>query len=201
MKASKVKNQYTSESGRERYLLNKLKFVSIGFITIKFNGNYGVANNGDVASYFTGRILKPNKINSGYFVVNLKNEGKQRNHLVHRLVAKHFLDDKELETVNHIDGNKTNNNVYNLEWATYKGNEQDKRIRINRSGHGTSNPMSSLDDIQVLTLRSLQLENRTKKEKEYLHKQLKDIYGVTQGTIRNVITGRTYKNIPIIFGE
>lgn len=61
---------------------------------------------------------------SGYSYVYLQVEPKPKNCTVHRLVAEAFLPNPEHKpTVNHIDGNKQNNCISNLEWATYSENE------------------------------------------------------------------------------
>lgn len=66
-----------------------------------------------------GKILKEKRHHSGYLMVSLSLNGKVFNRYIHRLVATEFLEKKEGKTtVNHIDGNKHNNNVDNLEWAT-----------------------------------------------------------------------------------
>ena len=60
---------------------------------------------------------------NGYKKVLLTKDGKRTTHLVHRLMAQTFLKNKEnKETVNHIDGNRANNNLINLEWATQSEN-------------------------------------------------------------------------------
>lgn len=87
-----------------------------------FNGKYFVSNLGNVLSlvYRKARILKPQDAN-GYNYVNLA--GKHQK--VHRLVANAFLlnpDNKPL--VHHKDGNKRNNVVSNLDFATYKENTE-----------------------------------------------------------------------------
>ncbi len=57
--------------------------------------------------------------NSGYLIVSLNIRGDQLSRTVHRLVAKAFISNPENKTqVNHLDGNKHNNNVENLEWTT-----------------------------------------------------------------------------------
>lgn len=61
----------------------------------------------------------------GYFIVTLCSNGKRKNKRVHRLLAEAFLPNPEnKELINHIDGNKKNNKLSNLEWATPKENTQ-----------------------------------------------------------------------------
>lgn len=59
----------------------------------------------------------------GYRVVDLKVAGSRKTVRVHRLVMESFVGKPYKEMVNHIDGNKSNNNVENLEWATRSENE------------------------------------------------------------------------------
>ncbi len=68
------------------------------------------------------RILTVNIINSGYAVIQLWKNDKARPFLIHRLVAEYFLESPPKQTVNHKDGNKLNNSVDNLEWASYSEN-------------------------------------------------------------------------------
>lgn len=70
-----------------------------------------------------GRLLKTIKKSIGYRQVTLSKLGGQKIYLVHRLVAQAFLPNpNNLPQVNHIDGNKENNNLENLEWCTHKQN-------------------------------------------------------------------------------
>jgi hypothetical protein len=83
-----------------------------------FNGKYLISNHGNVKSLYINRILKSGN-NKGYQIVNLK--GKM--HYVHRLVALYFLDNIDnKKQVNHLDFNKSNNHVNNLEWCSAKEN-------------------------------------------------------------------------------
>lgn len=83
-----------------------------------------ICNNGSVR-HLRGKILKPMIDVNGYEFVMLAYEGKQKSKFVHRLVAEAYLDrlDPAFE-VNHIDGNKRNNCVSNLEWISHKQNIQ-----------------------------------------------------------------------------
>lgn len=85
----------------------------------KFGGNYAVTNDGRVYSYKTNKFLTllPNKY--GYLKAHLRHEGKEYKVSVHRLVAEAFIENPEGKSeVNHIDEDKTNNTVSNLEWCT-----------------------------------------------------------------------------------
>ena len=71
------------------------------------------------------KILKPKKPKNGYLMVALGRniDGTRRTKLIHRLVAEAFIPNPEGKpTVNHIDENKRNNRVDNLEWCTYAEN-------------------------------------------------------------------------------
>ena len=93
-----------------------------------YEGLYEVSDQGRVRSLnygCTGRIqlLKPAMNTQGYLFVILYKDGKRKECTVHRLVAQAFLTNAEnLPQVNHIDENKQNNCVSNLEWCTCKYN-------------------------------------------------------------------------------
>ena len=82
--------------------------------------NYRVSSEGRVRNKRTGRVLRSAPDSSGYMTVGLSSHGKTHSKNVHRLVAKAFLDKREPEAyqVNHIDGNKHNNTLDNLEWVS-----------------------------------------------------------------------------------
>ena len=96
-----------------------------------YEGMYSVSTPGNVYSIRSGKLLKPNKDHGGYLYVSLFNHCKQKCAKIHRLVAEAFIKNPETKrTVNHIDGNKENNCVENLEWATHSENI----IHANKSG-------------------------------------------------------------------
>jgi hypothetical protein len=71
------------------------------------------------------KFLKPSKINSGYLIVTLCNNGKSERKLVHILTAEVYVDNPNgYGFVNHEDGNKENNAARNLSWCTRSMNMQ-----------------------------------------------------------------------------
>lgn len=79
---------------------------------------YEVSDTGLVKNKVSGKILKPGTDERGYLYVNLWKNGKYKTYRIHRLVAEAFIPNPlNLPQVNHIDENKSNNNMDNLEWC------------------------------------------------------------------------------------
>lgn len=93
-----------------------------GFYQVSNLGNIrSIPRNGTVKNY---RILKPNNV-KGYYQVSLQKKGKKKYMKVHRLVAEAFIENTQNKReVNHIDGNKLNNKLTNLEWVTSSENQK-----------------------------------------------------------------------------
>lgn len=99
---------------------------------VGYEGVYQVSNLGRVKSlpkrdrlgrYYPEKIKSQVNNGTGYLVVNLKHNGTQRMRTVHRLVAEAFLTNPNgFSDVNHIDGNKRNNQLDNLEFCTRQAN-------------------------------------------------------------------------------
>lgn len=119
-----------------------------------YEGSYLVSDKGRVKSLITGRILKPQCCGSGYLKVMLRVSYKvYKNAMIHRLVAEAFIPNPEQKkTVNHIDGNKCNNEVSNLEWATYSENlKHAYKSGLNYWCEGKGKPLKAVLKIDAKT--------------------------------------------------
>ena len=95
----------------------------IDYTIIKEYPNYGVTKTGEIVSLVTGIVIKPRINKHGYKTVALRCDNKNSTKLVHQLVAKTYIPNPNgRKTINHIDGNKLNNNVDNLEWVSVREN-------------------------------------------------------------------------------
>jgi len=90
--------------------------------TLEDPKNYEVSNCGRIRNKNTRHILKNNKTKNGYLKVTF-GYGRHTDFLVHRIVANAFIENPNFyRCINHIDENKANNNIENLEWCTHKYN-------------------------------------------------------------------------------
>lgn len=85
---------------------------------VGYEGLYAITKDGQVWSYRRNIFLRPTT-RKGYLAVYLSRNGKGKTFYIHRLVALAYVPNPDnLETVDHIDGNKMNNNVDNLQWLS-----------------------------------------------------------------------------------
>ena len=130
-----------------------------------YENEYQVSNLGNVRSldrrikysngrtrFYKGQLIKPLAAQNGYDVVTLMRKHKGKKCLVHRLVALAFLNNSNgYPEVNHLDENKHNNCVSNLEWCT---------VKYNRN-YGTRNERS----VQSKDFRKIGEKNKVKQGK------------------------------------
>lgn len=98
-------------------------------VPIKDFPNYSIDKMGNVYN-LAHKMIKPSVSNNGYLRVSLNNEKvKHKRFFVHRLVAEAFIPNPDNKSqVNHIDYNRSNNSVSNLEWCTPLENLQHSKI-------------------------------------------------------------------------
>ena len=162
-----------------------------------FETSYMISTNGNVKSLARERKVSSNGATvktkemilhvsikcNGYPIVTLSAFGNKRKAYNHRLVAENFLPNPiNLPTVNHKDGNKQNNNIYNLEWCSYAENNlhaYKTKLKIPFLRFGEKNPRSKLNLQQVKEIKSLLLKGLSQTE-------ISKTYFVTTGCINSI---------------
>lgn len=129
------------------------------------------------------RIKKPLRAINGYLKVCLSSHSQKSQHSIHRLVATHFLPPMEGCTqVNHIDENKENNNVSNLEWVSNTQNMNHGRVQ------------SKIGDTKLKAIRQIDLLSLEDiKTWPSVAEALDHIQGTRAGLARAVNSGKPYK--------
>lgn len=167
---------------------------------IDFEGLYQISSFGNVKSLpriikykngrhrpFSGCLIKGGKTPTGYVFVNLKKEGYKESNYIHRLVAEYFLQNIENKpTVNHKDGDKSNNHYSNLEWCTHSENTI-HAFNTDLMKKGQDCSYSKLTEYQVLEI----LENK----QCLMKKELAEIYGVSKSCIGSITFRKTWKHL------
>jgi hypothetical protein len=150
---------------------------------------YEVSSLGRLRSHKNGKEtyfnLKPDSW--GYVIVTISKDGERKGIRFHRLVAQHFLPNPEnLATVNHLDGNKLNNAVSNLEWASQSENNKHS-FRIGLKSHkGEKGPAAKISNKQAKMIRDLY------KIGEYKQKDLAEAFHLTQSRISAIVLNQAY---------
>ena len=155
---------------------------------------YQISNYGRVKSFQKGKplIRSGTKTCQGYFIVSLTKRGIKRKVVrVHVLVAQAFIPNLEYKpVVNHMDGNKLNNRVSNLEWTTQCENVR-HACAIGLMKFGYERSTAKLTAEQVRYIR----RNYIPYDKEFGLRALARNFDVHYNTIAGIIRGDTYKNI------
>lgn len=157
---------------------------------VKYNTNYVIYNNGALFSLKSNKFLKPNIDKDGYYLYHLNKKGQRKAFKAHRLVAEHFisLSPSVDHVVNHKDGNKQNNWVYNLEWVTRKQNGE-HAAKNNLTAKELDFKRTKLSDKQCYHIIDLYYnQNRT-------YKCIAMQYSVSYQLIALICKGKTRKRI------
>lgn len=128
---------------------------------------------------------------NGYLYVDLWKGNSVTKMALHRILALVFLPPPETPEhcyVAHNDGDKLNNTLENLRWATPAENVDDKRKHGTHS-MGAQNPQAKLDEAKIHTIK-----NKIAKP-GVTQKQIAGEFGVSRQTISDIITGKTWGHV------
>lgn len=155
-----------------------------------YDGKYEIDDLGNVYSCKTNEQMSPH-LKNGYLAIRLFKDGQYSPKYIHRLVAETFIPNpNQFSEVNHIDLNKTNNTVSNLEWCDRSYNLQHsydngrKRFGENHGGH-------KLTESEVLQIKREFRHNGKNTNCRELSKK----YNVAYCTIWAIANGRLWRHL------
>lgn len=150
------------------------------------DNNYSIDTQGNVINERNNKPITWSVSEQGYARVFLHSKGIRKCYNVHRLVAESFIPKTiELNVVNHIDGNKLNNSVSNLEWVTNKENLEHahKTGLVNNKGEKHPNSKLTWEEVRDIRLRASEGE---------MQKNLMREYGCSRATISQIVNNKSW---------
>lgn len=144
MSSNMTDEEWTNVENWDRYEVSNCGRIRVKSRTVRY---YSDRWDREVEKEYDEKIMTPTDNGRGYLLVQFNDgDGNRKGVLVHRLVMKHFGPDppsSEHRWVNHIDGDKTNNHIRNLEWVT---------PAMNRLHEAVQNVAESQSDEKVVEL-------------------------------------------------
>ena len=154
---------------------------------IKDFEKYSITRDGRVWSWHRNLFLSPGLAGKGYPMVVLFKDGKPYNRLVHRLMAQTYIPNPENKPeVNHKDGNKTNNYLNNLEWATPHENRL-HGYKLGLHGSGENHHQAKLKQAEVDYIREQY------KSGKYTFARIAKAFGVSTSLISKIVARTKWK--------
>ena len=151
---------------------------------------YTITDKGEVYSDITGLMKTRNKGNTEYQIINfMRNDGKKKTYRLHRLVLMAFkpIANPEDMEVNHIDGNKKNNCLSNLEWCTSSENQNHafkNGLQKPRRGEESNFSKLSSDDIKAIYRF---------RDQGYTQQEIANKIGCTRSNISYILSNKTWQ--------
>jgi hypothetical protein len=222
-----INNNFKSVFKFKTYASNSFRQLETDFFIIKnkmkevfkdipnYEGLYQVSNYGRVkglerkvirsrnpVTFRTnkGRIIKPTTNQSGYLYIGLCKDGKLKVYILHRLIALTFIPNpNNKETINHINGIKSDNNINNLEWNTvsenhkhaYKTGLRDSSHLLGENGccTGEKNTNSKLKAFEVKQIKDLL------KLKRFTQTEIANLYKIGKTAISDIVNNKRWKHL------
>ena len=159
---------------------------------IGYEGRYKIGSNGEIMNK-RGLLLKQSLDIDGYKRITLYN-GNKKTYRVHRLVVEHFIGsipcDKE---VNHIDYDRTNNHISNLEIVSHLENVRHSYDRIAKGikSNGTTSGNKKNSKVTIKEANEIREKYSTGK---YTQIELGNMYGLKRSAMSDLLNGKTWKD-------
>lgn len=150
------------------------------------DSKYYITSLGRVFSSHNKIFLKQRIHWKGYLYISLGTRKNRKSYRVHRLVAEYFLQNPENKPqVNHINSNKSDNRVENLEWSTAKENMQHSYKNNRNKIEGEGHHLAKLKEDDVIFIRKSNLKKSV----------LAKMFNITRSTLGSVVNGKTWKHL------
>lgn len=169
-----------------------------------YEGLYAVSEDGRIWSYPKKYICKRGAVrcqhngmwmtikgNRRYLKVKLYKNGKEKHHSIHRLVAEAHIPNLENKPmVNHLDGDRKNNHISNLEWATYSEDQiHAYKIGLQKPQCGEKHGRSKLKNNDVIFIRNLH------KTGYHTNRELAGFFNVSDSHISDIVNRKLWRHI------
>ena len=160
-----------------------------------YSGLYQVSNLGRVRSLtklkrYRNKIKSQRIKTTGYFVTDLKYNNIKKTAMIHRLVAYAFINNPHNKAqVNHIDGDKLNNSVDNLEWCTNLENNEHARRTGLINDYGENSCHAILSKKEVVEIRKKYATG------DYMQKDLAKEYNIGYVEIHRIVRNKRWKHM------
>lgn len=153
--------------------------------------NLEISKSGVIRNRNTLKIKSQYVGSTGYYMTSVSVNNKTKPYRVHRLLAETFIQKRDgCSFVNHIDGNKLNNSLENLEWCTHLENMQHAFRTGLANNSNEKNGMSKLNTNDVLAIKTM-LKNGISQYK------IADKFNVSRSAILKIKLGKTWSNIVV----
>lgn len=154
----------------------------------ELKGLFEVSNLGNVRTVKSKQLRKAQLQKLGYRRISLRVDSELLGYQLHRLVALvHIPNPNDYREINHIDGDKENNNVDNLEWCTRSQNMSHAFRTGLVSNRGILNPRARLSELTVINIRHCR--------GELTNEKLGKIFNVPTSTVARIMTRKSWSHL------
>jgi len=159
------------------------------FTTVKGHPRYEISRNGTIRNRENLKIKSQYVGSTGYYMVSFSYNNKSKPQRVHRLLATTFKPNPENKpNINHLDGNKLNNDLNNLEWCTHAENMRHAFRTGLANNTGIKNGMAKLNPASARKIKQLLSEGVSQQK-------IADQFNVSRSCILKINLNKTWKHV------
>ena len=161
----------------------------MNFKQIPIEKNYEISPDGIIRNIKTKKIKSQYIGSTGYYMITISHNNKSKPHRVHRLLMITYKENpKNYKEINHIDGNKLNNSIDNLEWCDHLANMKHAFMMGLTNNTGEKNGMAKLRSENIPVIRKLLNDGLS----QY---KIAKIFNVSRSTIMNIKNRGQWKHV------